>query len=705
MKISYQWLKVYCPDLAVSPTDLAERLLLAGFPVESIEAAGDDTVLDVEVTSNRPDLLGYIGMAREVAALTGATFTPPKAGEIGNPLSPTLPQRGRENTAGPDLAARAAIRVESPDCPYYTARIIENVTIGPSPAWLVSRLEAMGLRPINNVVDITNYVLFEHSQPLHAFDYDKLAGAAGAGKTIIIRRAKAGEKMVSIDGHLRELDPSMLVIADSTKPVAVAGVMGGLDTEVGPTTRTVLLESAYFDPMSVRATARKLALFSDSSFRFERGVDPAGIEAASNRAVDLLVELAGGKPLAGFARGTATQPGSADWATRSGAVEVSMRLSRLQKLIGMAVPTDRVMQILGRLALSPKISADGQTVVCSAPSFRPDIRREVDLIEEVARVEGYDKIPVRNQIELEVRPPNKRQATIRRLARGLCGLGLFETVSITFVTGDRAELFAFARGGAGHLAVTHSSRKAENALRRSLLPSLLAARRHNETVQVRRADLFEIASVFDPPADGAKLPEESLRLGFVTDGDFREARGIVEQVVALVSRSAKLTFQPADRTEFVAGRGAAILLSGQPIGLIGQVSESARTIFDLRREQVTVAEIDIEPLLVLAGEPKTCTPLARFPAIERDLSILVDEPVSWQQVEQAIRGSAPAELEAIEFADLFRGKQFPAGKKSFTFTLRYRSADGTLTNELANEFAGLAVKALADQTGAALRDK
>jgi phenylalanyl-tRNA synthetase beta chain len=341
-------------------------------------------------------------------------------------------------------------------------------------------------------------------------------------------------------------------------------------------------------------------------------------------------------------------------------------------------------------------------VTVTAPSFRPDIRREVDLIEEVARVEGYDKIPVRSQIELEVRPPNKRQATIRRLARGLCGLGLFETVSITFVTGDRAELFA--RGAAGHLAVTHSSRKAENALRRSLLPSLLAARRHNETVQVRRADLFEIASVFNPPADGEKLPNESLRLGFVTDGDFREARGIVEQVVALVSRSAKLTFQPADRAEFVAGRGAAILLNGLPIGLIGQVSESARAVFDLRGG-VTVAEIDVEPLLVLAGQPKTCTPLARFPAIERDLSILVDEPVAWQQVEQAIRGSAPAELEAIEFADLFRGKQFPAGKKSFTFTLRYRSADGTLTNEQANEFAALAIKALADQTGAALRDK
>ncbi|MDD4891936.1 MAG: phenylalanine--tRNA ligase subunit beta [Phycisphaerae bacterium] len=698
MKISYQWLKTYLPALAESPEQIGQRLLLAGFPVESIEAAGDDFVIDVEVTSNRPDLLGHIGMAREVSALTGVPLVLPKVSPAGD--------------ATPALAAKTSVKLQSPDCPLYTARIIEGVKIRPSPAWLVKRVETLGLRPVNNVVDITNFVLFEYSQPLHAFDYDKLAE-----RRIVVRKAARGEKITSIDGHVRELDPSMLVIADAARPVAVAGVMGGLDSEVGPTTKTILLESAYFDPMSIRATARKLGLFSDSSFRFERGVDLSGVTEASNRATDLIVELCGGKAMPGFAVDPANTERPAQTPT------VSMRIARLEKLLGSSVPATRVVEILAALQLSPKLSSDKAQVTVTVPSFRQDLRREVDLIEEVARVHGYDKIPVRDTIELVVRPPNFRQNTMRRIARALTGLGFFETVSITFVLRDRAELFA--RGGPGRLEVDHSSRKAENALRRSLLPSLLAARRHNETVQVKRADLFEIAAVFDPRSTGILpvnssgagtapkdmggtpmlLPIETLRLGLTADSDMREARGVLEQLVRQLDPRAELTLRLADRPEFVPGQGAEVLVNGQVVGLVGRVADAVRAQFELHQE-VTVAEVDVEPLLALASRQHEYCPLARFPAIDRDLSILVDEPVTWQQVQQTIREAAPAELESIEFADLFRGgKQFPPGKKSFTFTLRYRLAEGTLTNEQANAFAEQSVKALSAKLGAALRDK
>jgi phenylalanyl-tRNA synthetase beta chain len=695
MKISYEWLKSYLPELTLSPQEVGQRLLLAGFPVESFEPAGDDVVLDVEVTSNRPDLLCHVGMAREVAALAETQFDPPAIAPAGQP--------------GPELAKLTSISLKSPDCPHYTARIIEGVKVGPSPAWLVRRLEAIGLRPVNNVVDVTNYVLFELSQPLHAFDYEKLAaearaGDGPAGRPIIVRRANKGEKLVSIDGHLRELDESMLVIADSSGPVAVAGVMGGLNTEVGPATRTVLLESAYFDPMSIRATARKLGLFSDSSFRFERGVDPGGVEAVSNRAAELIVRLAGGRVLPGLA----VDPASRGVLMPGHTPRVVMRLAKMAQLLGIDVPAERAASIFARLGLQPELSRDKATVTVLVPSFRQDLRREVDLIEEVARVEGYDKIPVRDRIEVEVSPPNFRQAAIRRFARVMAAQGFNETVSISFVQGDRAELFA--RGPAGHLETLHTSRKAENALRRSLLPSLLASRRHNETVQVRRADLFEIAVVFNPPlsleGEGANQ-FEPLRLGFVTDGDFRYARGVLEELLRQAGQNAEVELQAKDRPEFVPGESATVLLGGREIGLLGRIAPAVRAAFDLNAE-IVACEIDIEPLLELARQPRRYCLLARYPAIERDVSILVDEAVSWRQVERAIREAAPAEpaaLEAIDFADLFRGKQFPPGRKSVTFTLRFRLAEGTLTNEQANAFTAAIVDALAKKLGATLRDK
>lgn len=675
MKISYEWLKCYCPELNGSPEQVAQRLLLAGFPVEAIDRVGDDVVLDVEVTSNRPDLLCHAGVAREVSALTGTRFAPPKVNPAGS--------------ANDALNQATSVVAQTADCPLYTARLIRNVKVGASPAWMVRRLTALGLRSINNVVDITNYVLFELSQPLHAFDFDRLNE-----RRIVVRKAKSGERLTSIDGHVRELDGGMMVIADATRPVAVAGIMGGLETEVSAGTTTVLLESAYFDPMSVRATARKLGLFSDSSFRFERGVDLGGVVTAANRAADLMAELCGGQVVGGVlaAGSAADSPVSVP--------RVTMRFERLRKLMALDVAPSRIAKILSGLQLSPELAADSVTV--SVPSFRPDIRREVDVIEEVARVEGYDKIPVRDRIELQVRPPDFRMTTVRRIARALCGQGFSETVSTSFVPSGRAELFA--RGEAGHLEVSHASRRQESGLRRSLLPSLLASRRVNETVQNRRADLFEIASVFNPPPASQSLPVEPLRMGLTSDGSLPEVRGAIEEVVRVLDPSARVELAPGARSEFAPGRGAEVLLNGEVIGLAGEPNESVRAMFELH-QAVTVAEIDVAPLLALAGRQRRCSPLSRFPAIERDVSILVDDSVTWRQIEQAIRSAGAAELESVEFVDLFRGKQLGEGKKSITLSLRYRSFDGTLTGEQANGFAASAVSAMSAQVGAVLRDK
>ncbi|MHC4927410.1 MAG: phenylalanine--tRNA ligase subunit beta, partial [Planctomycetota bacterium] len=434
MNISLDWLRDYV-DTDLPAEAIGEILSNLGFPIESTETVGDDTMLDVEITSNRGDCLGHIGIAREVAAATGKPLKLPAFDLVES-----------------DEAAETLIKVEIHEpalCNRYTARVIKDVKIGPSPEWMVKRLEAIGLRSVNNVVDITNYVMMETGQPSHAFDYDKVGG-----QTIIVRKGVKGERLVSIDETKCDLDDSMLVIADEKKPTAMAGVMGGLESEVSDATTNVLLEVAHFEPVIVRTAARKFNLQSDASFRFERHVDTDNIEWVSNRIAQLMVELCG----ATVAKGIVDV-----WPEKREAETVGMRPSRMNALLGIEIPQDKVMEIFGALGFEPEAKND-DLVVCMPPSWRHDLYREVDLIEEAARCYGFDKIPVEPKIHIEVAKPNLREKTAQKVCGYLTGCGFYESINITFVDEKVANLFADNPAEA-HMSIREEVLKTTNHLR------------------------------------------------------------------------------------------------------------------------------------------------------------------------------------------------------------------------------------------------
>ena len=491
MKISLDWLSDYI-KIDKSAGEIAEILSDLGFPCEGIEKLADDTVIDVEVTSNRGDCLGYIGVARELAAATGEELIMPKI---------ELDESER------DVTELAGVQIDEPDlCGRYTARVIEGVKVGPSPEWLRKRLEAIGMRSVSNVVDATNYAMMETGQPPHAFDYDKIAQGR-----IIVRKARAGERIVSIDGSQCDLDPEMLVITDPSGPVAVAGIMGGLDTEVGEKTTRILLEDAHFDPVCVRTTSRKLGLPSEAAFRFERVVDIEKVDWASKRTVQLMIQVGGGKVAKGVVD---VYPG------KSEQKKVTLRLSRLNKLLGIEVPAEKVMKILSALSFEPKVKDD--SVICTAPSWRSDVYREVDLIEEIARVHGFGKVPTESKIEIEVVPADPHQKLAESIRTHLNACGFYETINVTFVDNSIAELFDEA-GTKGHLAVRDELRKSANLLRQTLIGSLLGVLKTNVNAKNLPCRIFEIADTFVPAeSQGGELPIQKTKIALVCDGDFRE---------------------------------------------------------------------------------------------------------------------------------------------------------------------------------------
>src|SRR5687767_1152036 len=503
MKISRDWLSDFLPQ----PPDaeaIGDALMRGGFPIESIETHPSDCVLDVEVTSNRGDCLSHVGVAREASALLGRAFRQSK--------DPMPAEAGTPTSSVTSVAIEALAL-----CPHYVARVIRGVKVGPSPAWMVKRLEAIGLRSINNVVDVTNYVMFELGQPLHAFDFDKLAG-----QRIVVREARRGEKIVSIDGKERELSPGMLVIADSEKPAAVAGVMGGLHSEVTTGTVNVLLESARFDPLSVRKTARALTMKSDSSYRFERGIDPTLPERASRRAVQLILETAGGEVVGGL-----VSAGSGP----TGPKKLSLRLARLRQVLGVDLPPQEVVEAFRRLRFSPVLA--GERIDVTVPSHRLDLNIEVDLVEEAARVIGYDRVPVRDEISIRVTAPEPAARAAEVVRSTLVAAGYFEAVTFGFVSDALAGDFLPPEADAKSPLpkVDPMVRKADAALRPSILPGLLEAVRRNEAAGTAGAKLYEIGSTFwnRPGAGGV---EEKQRLGLVGGDDVREVRGAVEKLLA-----------------------------------------------------------------------------------------------------------------------------------------------------------------------------
>ncbi|RKY10234.1 MAG: phenylalanine--tRNA ligase subunit beta [Planctomycetota bacterium] len=667
MKISLNWLNDYV-QIDADGGRIAQILSDLGFPTEGIEYIDGDTVIDIEVTSNRGDCLSHIGVAREVSAALGRPLRLPQI---------ELPESDRK------AADFLQVRIDDPElCNRYTARIITGVKVGPSPDWLRKRLEAVGVRTVNNVVDASNYAMMESGQPPHAFDYDKLSVGA-----IVVRKALAGERIVTIDETKCDLKPDMLIIADDKGPVAIAGVMGGLESEVSDATTTILLEDAHFDPVSIRTTGRALGIASEASFRFERQVDVENIDWASQRCAQLICRAAGGQ----VAKGVVDRH-----PVKRKIEPVKMRLSRMNMLLGIEVSADDVARIFTGLGFAPQAEAD-DVVVCTPPTWRHDVYREADLIEEVARSYGYDKIPVAGKINIEVAPVDKREKVLGRLRTFLAGCGFHETINVTFVDESTARLFDGP--DVGYLGVKDESRKGANLLRRTLIGSLAGVLKSNYNAGNIPCRVYEIADTF-LPAQGRELTQKT-KLALVCDADFRRLRGVIEGLIAVVSRDAKIEFKPAELTW--ARAGAEVFVDQLPVGVAGIVSQEIAAGLDLGQADICAAELDFQTLLDAAGAVATARPIPRFPAIVRDLSLVVDENITWADISQAVAAKAPAELEELQFVGIYRGKPIAQGKKSVTASLRFRDEDGTLRHETVDEFEKAILNELTKKLAAQLR--
>ena len=673
MIVSKHWLAEYV-TLPDSIDDLTDRLTMSGLNLEGVESAGDDVAIDLEVTSNRPDCLGHIGVAREVAVLFGAELTIPKA---------TVEE------ASSACSDAVSVRIDCPElCHEYHARVIQGVKIGPSPDWLKERLEAVGINSVNNVVDVTNYVMFECGQPLHAFDFDNLNG-----QSIIVRSATAGEKITAIDQREYELPAGACVIADETCPVAVAGVMGGLDTEISDSTTNILVEVASFDPVSVRTTARALKLHSPSSFRFERRVDRQNMDWASRRCCELIQQVAGGTLLAGSVVAGEPLPEMPP--------PVSIRFNQVKRLLGIDVSADECVSILKRLGLKCVEQSDTEASFV-APSWRLDLTRECDLIEEIARIHGYENIPDDAMLPVVATTRSRREETGDRIRAHLTACGLFEALTLSFVSDSLQQVFR-PRGELQVAAVDHSTRTVENQLRQSLIPSLLQCRRQNERTGTANAELFEVARVYlSAGEDKSEREAEPLTIGMVCGRDFQSLKGIVESLVSDLIPSAQLTCEPSVISGFAEGRGAQLSLNGQPLGYLGELDRSIIQQLDLQSD-VTVAELDAMLLEELYEPDRRSCPPPRFPGITRDLNLVMAESVNWADLAATVQQAGGELLNDVSFGGQYRGSQISAGSKSYVLSARFQAPDRTLTADEVDTAVGIILAACEEKLEARLR--
>jgi phenylalanyl-tRNA synthetase beta chain len=619
-----------------------------GEPIASLFP--DDTILDVEITPNRGDLLSHHGLAREISALVGSS----RCDDPGQRSAPSLPLK------------QEGVRISAPnECPFYSARRIENIKVGPSPEWLRAKLEAVGLRSINNIVDITNFVMLEFGQPLHAFDADKLRGG------ITVRLANAGEKFLALDGKTYSLGERDLVIADDARVVGIAGVMGGEDTGVTESTTTLLLESAFFDPASVRRTARTLNLPSDASYRFERRVDPGMILPSSQRATDLIREIAGGNPAAEIATAGALPAPPPD---------VSLRYERCNRLIGLPVPSKRVDEILERFGLE-KTSPGAEEASWRIPSFRFDLQREADLIEEVVRVFGIERVPLRDRSRFTLESAADRIYDFESaLRQRLVARGIFEARTSALIP-RQVSLF-----GTGAVELRNPLSEDHVALRPTLLSGLLQVLGRNVRNGASSIRLFELGRIFTPPNG---LEKRSLAL--VSSGgaasrahwrsgsrrlDLFDLKGVIETIGIQ-----ELSFRRSERPELSVS--ADVLSGSEVIGFFGQLAAThAATTGAVA--PVLVAEIEIQSEVMAAHDTKNFREIEKFPAITRDIAMIVPEELSHEKIMAAIGEAREPLLASVELFDLFSGEQaasLGAGKKSLAYTLTYRDKARTLTND------------------------
>jgi len=673
MIVSWNWLKEYV-DLDMPLDELTDRLTMSGLNLEDVEELAGDHAIDLEVTSNRPDCLGHIGVAREIGTLYRRPIRIPAA-EV-----PTVATKTSELTS---------VDIECTDlCPQYVARIIRGVKIGPSPDWLKERLEAIGVAPVNNVVDVTNFVLMECGQPLHAFDFDKLEG-----NRIVVRRARKGEKIVAIDHKEYELTEETCVIADENNPVAIGGVMGGASTEIEDGTVNVLIEVANFQPLSVHHTARMLKLQSPSSYRFERGVNVQQLDWASRRCCELILQTAGGELL--------DEPviagGIPDWNPEP----ITLRFAQVSRILGIEVPPAECISILERLQLKQAGEATDESAAFIPPPWRRDLTREIDLIEEVARIHGYDQIPEDRAIPVVAATASLQDRVSEKVRQVLTGAGFCEAMTMSFITPPMAGMFT-PHPDAAQLEVTPAAGEYGSLLRQTLVPSLLVCRRDNERNGNLNAELYEMARVFlaANPDDPATQPR---RLAFVSGRSFAEMRGIVDAIATRLDRDAKVTLKPSDIPQFIEGRGAELFLNGKACGWMGELDRDG-ALKDLKlREAVTAVELDMQVLTEAADLFPTLRPLPQYPAVSRDLNFILDDEVTWERLEEVVREAGGEFLESVRFVEQYRGKHIPAGKKSYVLSVSYRAGDRTLTGEEVDAAQQQVIQSCEKQLSAALR--
>lgn len=637
----------------------------------------NDTVVEFEITTNRPDCLSIIGLARESAATFGTSFSIPAVTvkELGGPVE-----------------GKATVEIKAPDlCARYAARVVENVRIAPSPRWMQERLRASGIRPINNIVDITNYVMLEYGQPMHAFDLENLKG-----HSIIVRRAEAGEIMRTLDGQDRKLDESMLVIADAERPVAVAGVMGGENSEITPETKTILFESANFDGISVRLTAKKLGMRTESSSRFEKGLDPENVVNALNRAAQLVEELGAGTVCKGVID---CYPKKAERKT------FPFDPDFINSLLGTDIGTDKMLDIFRRL----EIAIDEEAGTVTPPTFRRDLECEADLAEEVARFYDYNNI---KPTLLEGRAATiggktAKQKVMDLIAQTMLSCGLSETYTYSFTSPKVFDMINLPQDSPLRKPIVISNPLGEDysIMRTTTIPDMMKVLATNYNRRVEEAKLFEMSYVYLPKSlPLTEQPEERpvLTIGMYGDVDFYDLSGVIAELMEALGIGDYELEPVKDDPTFHPGRTARLTIRGANCGILGEIHPNVAENFEAAQRNY-VALIDIDPLIRNSSMVPEYKPLPKFPAVTRDIAVLVDDGIPVRKIEKVITDRAGRIFEDVKLFDVYKGKQVPEGKKSVAYSITFRASDRTLTDEEVSKVMEKITKALMNELGAQLR--
>ena len=682
MRVPLEWLKELV-HFRLGSDEVSARLTMLGLEVEATEAMYDDTVLEVNVTPNRPDCLSILGIAREISALLNA------------PLK--FPQYViKEETDA------CSVSVEITDnnlCQRYAGRHISGITIGDSPGWMKKRLEQCGMRPINNVVDITNYVLLEMGHPLHAFDADKLKG-----KKIRVAQSQAGSKITTLDGFQHVLPSGVLLIWDAERPVAVAGVMGGSESEVTDATKTIFLESAYFLPSSVRRTAKALGIKTESSYRFERGTDIEHLDKALDRAALLMSEIAGGrvsKKVDLYPR--PFQPS-----------RIEVRYKRVKNITGALIADDEMVDIVKRLGMEAQKNSTSFTV--TPPPYRTDIQREIDIIEEIARFHGYDRIPLtipKMQISKESRD---RRYHIKTVRESFKSAGFTEAINYSFMSYHVLDMLGIGEndGRRNALALRNPINTEESHLRTILVPSLIQNLVRNVSMGIRDIRLFEVSRIF--LAQGQTLPKEEHHLGAISfrekwpslwkdeTPDFYLVKGVIESLMDEL-RIGDYTFRPSSEPFLHPGKSCDIMVSGEKTGFIGVLHPGIIENLSIKiaRPEILVIEINLDSYLSFVPAEMKYIPIPKYPSIERDVALLVDESLPAVTIVEQMRAYPTELIEDVSIFDFYKGKNIPEGKKSLAFSIRYRAKERTLTDSEIEELHSKLIRHITEKTGGVVR--